>query len=38
VELALQDMDLVPEHQDLDVLAGLGATCRADKAQKAAEG
>jgi hypothetical protein len=37
MELALQDMDLVPEHQDLDVLVGLGPTCRADKAQEPAE-
>jgi hypothetical protein len=37
VELASQDMDLVPEQQDLDVLVGLGTTCRADKAQKPAE-
>jgi len=36
--LALRDIDLVPEHQDLDVLVGLGATCRAGKAQKAVEG
>jgi hypothetical protein len=37
VELALQHMDLVPEHHDLDLLVGLGATCRADKAEKPAE-
>jgi hypothetical protein len=37
MELALEDMDLVPEHHDLDVLVGLGATCRGDKAQKPAE-
>jgi hypothetical protein len=38
VELALEDMDLVAEHHYLDLLVGLGATCRAGKAQKAAEG
>jgi hypothetical protein len=37
MELALVDMDLVPEHHDLDLLVRLGLTCTADKAQKAAE-
>jgi hypothetical protein len=37
MELALEDIDLVAEHQDLDLLVGLGATCRADKARKPAE-
>jgi hypothetical protein len=37
MELALPDMDLVPEHHDLDLLVRLGPTCRADKAQEPAE-
>jgi hypothetical protein len=36
VELALEDMDLVPEHHDLDLLVRLGPTCRVNEAQKKA--
>jgi hypothetical protein len=37
VELALKDVDLVPEHHDLDVLVGLGPTCRPDEAEESAQ-
>jgi hypothetical protein len=37
VELALEDAHLVPEHHDLDVLVGLGPTCRPDKAEEPAQ-
>ena len=37
VELALEDMNLVSEHHDLDLLVRFGATRGADKAQKPAE-
>jgi hypothetical protein len=37
VELALEDAHLVPEHHDLDVLVGLGATCGPDKTEEPAQ-
>jgi hypothetical protein len=37
VELAFKDVDLVPEHHDLDVLAGLRPTGRPDEAEESAK-
>jgi hypothetical protein len=37
VELTFEDANLVPEHHDLDVLVGLGATCGPDKTEEPAQ-
>jgi hypothetical protein len=37
VKLPFENMDLVPEHHELDVLVGLGPSDRPDEAQESAE-